>query len=783
MARAGIRPLFADGSMIDNREPDQLQERFKRLAAELQPAQGLSEVGSWFFDPAVGIPEWSDEVYRIYERDPALGPILLPDFPEIHSPAQLEKLRAAITAAKEDGTPYSFEQQISLPSGSEKWIYTTCKPLSGKGPAGHRLIGAVQDITAYKHSQSVLAEALLRQREAVKAGNVGLWDWDLKTDTVRYSAEWKRQIGYHEHEIGDGFHEWESRVHPEDLPVALEKVKQALHDRAEAFHFEFRFRHRDGTYRWILSQGSVFADDDNEPFRTLGSHIDITERKHAEEALRESEQFLSRVIDENPFPIWIGDSKGTILQCNRALLELLQLEEDQLVGKYNIQEDPLIQEHREGIRAIFEKGETWTFEVQWEAQPSVGADSPLVVIAGVVFPIFNQQGEIVNTVATYHDITESKLLEERLRRSEKMDAIGQLAGGIAHDFNNILQGMMGFASIIKDELDLASIHRFADRIVGGGERAARLIDQIRTFSLQEPEKEEAFLPQEVLQEATALLRGSLPSTIIIHEDIQQSCPAIYMDPVRFHQIAMNLGLNAFHAMEKTGGTLSIRLHEIPDEKTGETRICLQVADTGRGMSDSLQARIFEPYFSTRREEGGSGMGLAVVHGIVNQFNGTISVKSSEGEGATFTVTFPAIAGGPDADTGKEAVKPRPAERKGHILLVDDDESALEVASIALQKLGYTATSYQNPADACAAFSETPDTFDLLVTDQTMPELTGLELARKVHEQRPDLPVILCTGNLFRNSIDDPASRIRYMGKPFDFRDLHAAIQEMIASRP
>lgn len=263
--------------------------------------------------------------------------------------------------------------------------------------------------------------ASLREREerlelAVTGTGLGVWDWNMVNDFVYFSPQWKRMLGYEEHEIENAFAGWKRLWHPDDKDIIERAVNDHLAGKTTLYEIEHRLRHKNGSWRWILTRGDIVKDSDGKPVRWVGTNLDITERKQAEEVLRESEGFLSRVINENPFPIWIGDSKGTILQCNQALLDLLQLEEHQLVGKYNILEDPLIEHLREGIRNIFDKGETWTFEVQWQARPSVGVDSPFVVIAGVVFPVFNNKGKIVNIVATYHDITELKQAEEELTK-------------------------------------------------------------------------------------------------------------------------------------------------------------------------------------------------------------------------------------------------------------------------------------------------------------------------------------------------------------------------------
>jgi PAS domain S-box-containing protein len=268
----------------------------------------------------------------------------------------------------------------------------------------------------------ILREAEMQQHVerlelAIKGTGVGLWDYDMLSNHVHFSPQWKRMLGYDDNEIEHTFEAWKALWHPDDIARIENAINTHVSGNSLVYEIEHRLRQKDGSWRWILSRGDIVRDADGTPLRWVGTHLDINERKNAEAALRENQAFLSRIINENPFPIWIGDHKGTIIQCNQALLDFLKLEEHQLVGIYNIQEDPLIAHLRDGIRDIFEKGKTWKFEVEWQAEPSIGARSEWVVIAGAVFPIFDHNGEIMNTVATYQDISALKDTEHKLHAS------------------------------------------------------------------------------------------------------------------------------------------------------------------------------------------------------------------------------------------------------------------------------------------------------------------------------------------------------------------------------
>lgn len=344
------------------------------------------------------------------------------------------------------------------------------------------------------------------------------------------------------------------------------------------------------------------------------------------------------------------------------------------------------------------------------------------------------------------------LIEYRLRQAQKMEAVGTLAGGIAHDFNNILTAIMGYADMAKEEVEPGSeLEDDLDKVIAGGNRAKDLVKQILAFSRQNHTERIAFQPASVINEAIKMLRSSIPTTIDIQQDIDPISKTILADPTQIHQIIVNLCTNAFHAMEESGGQLMISLQNISIDhqatvinhelKVGEY-IELRVEDTGSGISPDIQERIFEPYFTTKQVDKGTGMGLAIIHGIVQSYDGAITVKSEIGKGASFQVLFPACEETPVSDTEESQELIGGSER---IIFVDDEEILTKMGSASLGRLGYNVTSFTDSTKALETFKANPDQFDLIITDQTMPKLTGAEMAKSMLKVRPDLPIILCTG--------------------------------------
>lgn len=497
------------------------------------------------------------------------------------------------------------------------------------------------EIDRRKKVEEDLEKISCQQREVVKAANVGLWDWNLQTNKVHYSKEWKSQLGYTDVEISDARKEWESRIHPEDLELTVAIIEKSIQEKNKKFHVEFRLRKKNGSYIWVLAQGSVFEDKNGEPARIVGSHIDITAQK-----------------------------------------------------------------------------------------------------------------QVAN---------EKKELENRLQQAQKMEAIGTLAGGIAHDFNNLLGVILGYAELAKEDAPPGTdIEQDLEEILGAANRAKDLVKQILAFSRQSQVELLQIKIQPLIKESLRMLRSSLPTTISITEDIDPRCGTILADPSQVNQIFMNLCTNAYHAMETTGGTLSVALKTTiikPDDKivlvhlTPGEYVHFTVTDTGIGMSSDVLEKIFDPYFTTKEVGKGTGMGLAIIHGIMKDRGGAITVESQLDKGSTFHVYFPVVKEDTPPITQKQEEMPRGKER---VLLIDDEKILADMGRDMLERLGYHVTVRYSSSEALKTFQKNPDEFDLVVTDQTMPEMTGTNLAQKMLQIRPMIPIILCTG--YSSLIDEDSIR-------------------------
>ena len=383
-------------------------------------------------------------------------------------------------------------------------------------------------------------------------------------------------------------------------------------------------------------------------------------------------------------------------------------------------------------------------------------------------------------------------LEARLQQAQKMVAIGTLAGGIAHDFNNILSPIVGHSELFLMDAPKNNAFRGSiQEIHTSALRAKRLVQQILTFSRQENSELQFMKIQPVVKEALKLMRSTIPTSIDIRQEIDADCGIIKADATQIHQIIMNLATNAFHAMEDKGGELSVRLREIlsddierptPDIAKGPYA-CLTIADTGVGMDKNLVKKIFDPFFTTKEQGKGTGMGLSVVYGIVSKMGGTIRIFSEPGKGSEFNVYFPLKK--PSVDKQVPVSKARLQGGSEHILLVDDEEVVLKTEKQMLERMGYQVTSYSSSLEALEAFRSHPDEFDLIITDMSMPRMTGEKLAREMIRIQSDIPVLLCTGHSETISEEKAAGLgiKSFLLKPIAMNVLSEKIRELLVKTP
>ncbi len=514
------------------------------------------------------------------------------------------------------------------------------------------------------------------------------------------------------------------------------------------------------------------------------------ELNRAAEALKESEERYRSIFDNATEGIFQSTPEGRFVAVNPAFARIYGWESPSEILRNVATVWDLYVDRAESMRHkrfLRETGVARELEAEHRRK-----DGNKFLVSLDIRAVRDTSGRLVYYEGLVQDTTERKQLEDQLRQAQKMEAVGTLAGGIAHDFNNILAAIIGFTEMVIDDVsDIPAVRQKMERVLEAGYRGRDLVRQILTFSRKSEEEKKALHLAPVVEETFKLLRASLPSTIAMKLNMDTDQDLAYADPSQLQQIIMNLGANASHAMWTKGGTMEIALRAVtvdspellpePDMTPGDYLV-LSVSDTGIGMENKVLKRIFEPFFTTKEKGQGTGLGLSMVYGIVKSHKGGIRVTSRPGQGSTFSVFLPAAAIPEETDNGNgsRGALPTGTER---ILLVDDEEAIVELGQGVLQSLGYTVVTKRSGKEALKTFRK-DRAFDLVITDQTMPQMTGVTLAVELLKLKPDLPVILCTGyseTVSRESVQKAGIR-EFLMKPLSRRQLASAVRKALEKK-
>ena len=529
--------------------------------------------------------------------------------------------------------------------------------------------------------------------------------------------------------------------------------------------------------------------------------------KKAEDQLRNQKDSLEEMVRERTRALWESEERmKTILRAspvgiclfinrevqwaNETMHRMLGYEDGSLSGQktriFYPDDEEFDRVGRELIPAVEKEGAA-ELESRWTRKDGTAFDCR--IRACTLYPRDPVKGHIV----TVTDISEAKRLEAQLQQAQKMEAIGTLAGGIAHDFNNILGAIIGYAELARMRADQESdVAADLDLVIKSGKRAADLVQQILTISRRHTKERRPMQLKYILKEALEMLRATLPSTIEVKEVAGKNMVVINADPAQMHQVIMNLCTNAAHAMQNDGGVLEVGIGDVQVGSGGSESDCLDlspgsylkltVRDTGYGIPRNLMDKIFDPYFTTKDTGEGTGLGLSVVQGIVKAHEGTITVDSKPGKGTTFHVYLPIIQGEEEPENVPEGPLPTGSER---ILFVDDEELLMALGSQMLEMLGYEVVTKKSSTEALTLFRSEPDRFDLVITDMTMPHMTGDKLARELMEIRPDIPIILCTGHskLISEKQAKEMGIRAFVGKPIPKRVLAETVRKVLDAGP
>jgi signal transduction histidine kinase/CheY-like chemotaxis protein len=567
-------------------------------------------------------------------------------------------------------------------------------------------------------------------------------------------------------------------------------LKVPLHDLNEYVYGHWRVFVFFVGLLWIMGIGGLFISFKNLVRRDRQLQDAMEEQKKSAEEIRSAKEELQKTFDTISDVITVQDTNMMIVNVNKAASEILGSSPKELIGKK-------CHEIFRGISVPCEGcPEVVTLRDDLIHNALIEHENLGKIFDVSAAPIKDDQGRTIGIVHCAKDITETKQLESQLRQSQKMEAIGTLAGGIAHDFNNILSAIMGYGELARLKLQKGSekeiqskeIQSDVEQILSAAHRASELVKQILTFSRKKEQKLQPLQVHLVVKEVIKLLQTTIPSSVNIRQDIDDTCGLVIADPSQVHQVVLNLCTNAYHALKETGGYLNISLLPVEIDSREQMKelhlqagryVCLSVKDSGPGIDEKIINRIFEPYFTTKVKGEGTGLGLSVVHGIVKGLGGNIIAENSSEKGAVFSAYFPVHIGDEFLDDAQVEEEDIPGGTES-VLVVDDKENIAIMLERVLQNLGYSVDSFSDSEQALAAFGRHPEKYDLIITDMDIPYISGSQLAHSVHEVRSKLPIIICTGlsgKLTKQKVEEIGAHLLF--KPVRIAELARTVRHAI----
>jgi PAS domain S-box-containing protein len=746
----GLPRLDAQGNFLGYRGANrdvtaqkQAERSIHELAERLDLATHAAHIGVWDFDVAHDHLLWNDQMYELYGRTAASFTPTYAAWRAALHPDDNERSHETLQNALADRQDYASEFRIVCPDGGIRHVEVHAHIIRDAEGRAVRILGINMDITRKKLEAEALQLAKENFRHLVEEINDAIYEVNTDGVITYASPVFHALFGFENAElVGHVFSEF---ILPEDQPAALAAHQAGLQGHNDLS--EFRIQAKDGAIHWVRSSSQPIQNAGR--VRGLrGTIADITESKAAQTALWASEERFRAIVEKTSDCFLLTDGAGIITYASPTIFGIVGRTPEALLGHYLL-ENAHAESRREAQlvlgRLLAQPQDPIRITIRVKHE-----DGTWRLLECLATNLLEHRA-IKSLLIHCQDITARESLERQLRQAQKLEAIGTLAGGVAHDFNNMLFAIMGFTSMaLKRAKKDKVLTEDLEQVLSASRRSSELVRQLLIFSRQGEKASVEVAVTPILKETCRLLRATVPTTINIQLALQATHDVVRADPVQVQQVIMNLGTNAFHAMREKGGVMTLQLDELAqashpenlEAPQGWLRLC--VSDTGCGIPVEHRDRLFEPFFTTKAVGEGTGLGLPVVHGIVTTAGGFIEIESEVGLGTTFKIYLPLLASAASTPVADISVT-TPAGAAYRVLCVDDEQVLTNMIQRTLKPLGYRVTCFNDSTAALAAFRQSPQDFDLLLTDHGMPQLTGLDLIKAVRAVRPGFPAILLTG--------------------------------------
>jgi PAS domain S-box-containing protein len=765
-------------------------ERALRQSEErLRFAQKAASIGTFEWNLQTGVNTWTPELEAMYGLPPGGFPRTQSAWEELVHTDDRAGVLHQVTESFETGAPTEGEWRIILPNGCVRWLTGRWQVFKDAAGAPLRMMGVNIDVTDRKKMEEALRTSEERFRLATKATNDAIWDLDLKTGTVRWNETYATHYG-RPPETSDSWQWWIDNLHPEDRECTVEDLLAAIGSDKNSWACEYRFRRVDGGWAYIYDRAYIGRDASGDAWRIVGAMQDLTDRKQAEAALRESEERFRRVFEEGPLGLGLVGKDYRFLKVNSALCQMVGYPEEELVQKsfVDITHPDDLQADAELSERLF-RGDIPFFRLQKRYVRKTGEIIWINLTASL---IRDRCGAPLYGIGMVEDITELKRAQEEALARQKLESLGVLAGGIAHDFNNLLGSISAQSEVLMGELQDSESRESVSKIESVAARAAEIVRQLMVYAGQESATLELVDLAAVVREMLPLMNVSASKNAAFEVRVPDGLSVIRANVTQIRQVLLNLVTNAAEALGDKQGVITVRLSEIRPHKSivdetlqppGGHCLRLEVSDTGCGMTEQIRAGIFDPFFTTKG--AGRGLGLAAVQGIVRSHGGQISVESSPGRGSRFEIILPCASGREQVPIDGEMVRPVNSTESftGTVLMIEDEETLRRAVSNLLRAKGLHVLEAGDGRAAVELFRTHASEVDVVLLDVTLPGLSGREVFQALRQMRPAIKVIITSAYGRDQAVatvnGEPSQT--YIRKPYRLQELVGLIRRTCLS--